>query len=236
MMNLFYLLAFYVSTLIVAFFMFKIQKRCSFFEDRIYLHQFSPLIVFFLFVISGISSINIVNVNINAPVIKNSLTGSSLVLLTFAISFLFIKLFHKHKDNIDIKGSGVICTGMLIGAFTEETGWRVYLPFLLKDIIHWELAYLLIGLLIGLWHYWHFKYGIVFMIFFVLLNMAFSYIAGSLTIATGNNLIIPSLMHFVLGMCFFVFFRYTWSKISVIGTLSFILALVAIFLKFAIVN
>lgn len=233
MMNLFYLSIYYTSTLIVAFLMFKIQKRYTFFENRIYLHQFSPLIVFLLFVAFGISSIDIVRIDINSSVIISSLRGCGLILLIFIIAFFFLKLFHKPKNNINVKRSGTMCSGMLIGAFAEEIGWRVYLPFLLKDVLHWELSYLFIGLLLGLWHYWHFKHGVVFFLFFIIFNMAFSYIVGSITIALEGNLIVPSLMHFILGMCFFIFFRDTWNKIAVISTLSFVCLLVALFLKFS---
>jgi membrane protease YdiL (CAAX protease family) len=234
MINLLYLTVYYIVSIVAASLMFKIQKKYAFFGDKVSLYQFSPLIVFFLFVVFGIATIGIINIDFDYLVIRNSLLGCGIILLVFIISFFLLKFLYKQKVNIETSHIRTIILGMLIGVFVEEIGWRIYLPFLLKDIFSWELTYLLIGLLLGLWHYWHFKHGFRFMLFFVILNMSYSFLIGSFLTETNGNLFVPSLIHFVLGMCFFVFFRTTWNNIIVIRTLSIVSVLAALFVKFVI--
>lgn len=98
--------------------------------------------------------------------------------------------------RLDIASLSLMLGGMLLGAFGEELGWRGYLQNLLDKRSNGLIAFLVVGILWGLWHVGNYQNGSNYMLFFVFSTIGYSAVMGWLLRGTNYNVILASLFHF----------------------------------------
>ncbi len=94
--------------------------------------------------------------------------------------------------------------GILLGAFGEELGWRGYAQNLLDRNLNDFIAFLLVGVLWGLWHVGNFQYGPIYMLFFVSSTVGYSAIMAWLLRGTNYNVVLATLFHFAVNVGFYI--------------------------------
>lgn len=124
--------------------------------------------------------------------------------VSLAIGFLYQRLFVSHVSSELMTSAAtggltasvpMIVLGILLGAFGEEVGWRGYLQRLLDKGKNSLLPSVLVGALWGAWHVSNYQYGLVYMLFFILLMIASSVLLRLLLENTDNYLFLGFLFH-----------------------------------------
>lgn len=98
----------------------------------------------------------------------------------------------------------ILLGGILLGAFGEELGWRGYAQNLLEARQNGFAAFLLVGLLWGLWHVGNFQNGLTFMLFFLFSTIGISAVMGWLLRGTHYNVLLATLFHFGVNAGFYI--------------------------------
>ncbi len=98
----------------------------------------------------------------------------------------------------------IMLGGMLVGAFGEELGWRGYLQNLLDRRIDRFFAFLIVGILWGLWHVGNYANGPTYMLFFVLATIGYSAVMAWLLQGTHYNVLLACLFHFAVNAGFYL--------------------------------
>jgi membrane protease YdiL (CAAX protease family) len=98
----------------------------------------------------------------------------------------------------------IMLGGMLLGAFGEELGWRGYLQNLLSRRLNGLMAFLIVGVLWGLWHVGNYQNGPTYMVFFVFSTIGYSAVMAWLLRDTNYNVVLASLFHFAVNAGFFI--------------------------------
>jgi membrane protease YdiL (CAAX protease family) len=142
-------------------------------------------------------------------ILTKSLIAFIVPIFLFAISFLIGK-----QLNLNVKITEnltsllpLMITGMLIGAFGEEIGWRSFLQPILEKKNSVLVASIFVGIIWGLWHVGHYKSGLLFMTGFFLFTISVSIIIAWLLRGTEYNLIISAMFHLSINIGFLVFFH-----------------------------
>jgi membrane protease YdiL (CAAX protease family) len=94
--------------------------------------------------------------------------------------------------------------GMLLGAFGEELGWRGYLQSVLSSRLNGLIAFLLVGVLWGLWHVGNYQNGPTYMLFFVFSTIGYSAVMAWLLQGTNYNVVLACLFHFAVNAGFYL--------------------------------
>jgi membrane protease YdiL (CAAX protease family) len=94
--------------------------------------------------------------------------------------------------------------GMLLGAFGEELGWRGYLQSGLSKRINGLIAFLIVGVLWGLWHVGNYQNGPTYVLFFVLSTIGYSAVMAWLLVGTNYNVVLACLFHFAVNAGFYI--------------------------------
>lgn len=98
----------------------------------------------------------------------------------------------------------IIFVGMLLGAFGEELGWRGYAQNLLDRHLNGLVAFLVVGVLWGLWHVGNYQHGPIYMLFFVLSTIGYSAVMAWLLQGTNYNVVLAGLFHFSVNAGFYL--------------------------------
>jgi membrane protease YdiL (CAAX protease family) len=106
--------------------------------------------------------------------------------------------------SIDGTAFLVMLVGIMLGAFGEELGWRGYAQNLLARERNSVVAFLVVGVLWGVWHIGNFQNGPVFMLFFVFSTIGYSAVMGWLVQGANSNVVLPTLFHFSVNVGFFI--------------------------------
>lgn len=122
--------------------------------------------------------------------------------LSLAVGFLYQRLFVPQVSAELMVSAGGLTTsfpmiflGILLGAFGEEVGWRGYLQKFLDNGKNSLLPSILVGALWGAWHVSNYQYGLVYMLFFILLMIASSVLLRLLLEKTDNYLFLGFFFH-----------------------------------------
>lgn len=149
-----------------------------------------------------------ININIDNHVFTKSLFAILIPFLLFGLSYYIGKQLNfniKLTENLS-KLLPLMITGIIIGAFGEELGWRSYLQPLLQQRNNILVSSIIVGIVWGLWHIGHYKNGITFMAGFLMFTISASIIISWLLQGTEYNLIISALFHISINICFLLFF------------------------------
>jgi hypothetical protein len=92
----------------------------------------------------------------------------------------------------------------LLGAFGEELGWRGYAQNLLETRLNGLVAFLLVGVLWGLWHVGNYQNGLIYMLFFVFSTIGYSAVMAWLLQGTNYNVVLASLFHFAVNVGYYI--------------------------------
>ncbi len=98
----------------------------------------------------------------------------------------------------------ILLGGMLLGAFGEELGWRAYLQNMLDRRIGALAAFVLTGMLWGLWHVGNYANGPAYMLWFLLFTIGCSGVLGGLIRGSGYNVTLAGLFHFAVNAGLYV--------------------------------
>lgn len=98
----------------------------------------------------------------------------------------------------------VMLGGILLGAFGEEVGWRGYAQNLLDQRLNGVAAFLIVGVLWGVWHIGNFQHGLLYMLFFVFSTIGYSAVMAWLLQSTHYNVILASLFHFGVNVGMYI--------------------------------
>lgn len=106
--------------------------------------------------------------------------------------------------RMDGMAFAVLLGGILLGAFGEEVGWRGYAQNLLDRQLNGVAAFLIVGVLWGVWHIGNFQHGLPYMLFFVFSTVGYSAVMAWLLQDTHYNVILAGLFHFAVNVGFYV--------------------------------
>lgn len=98
----------------------------------------------------------------------------------------------------------ILLGGILLGAFGEELGWRGYAQNLLERQLNSVVAFLLVGVLWGVWHVGNFQNGPAFMLFFLFSTIGISAVMTWLLQGTNYNVVLATLFHFAVNAGFYM--------------------------------
>ncbi|MCB0008999.1 MAG: CPBP family intramembrane metalloprotease [Anaerolineales bacterium] len=109
-----------------------------------------------------------------------------------------------HIQSMDSGMFVAMLGGILLGAFGEEVGWRGYAQKLLNRQLNGVAAFVIIGVLWGVWHIGNFQHGLLFMLFYVFSTIGYSAVMAWLLQGTDYNVILASLFHFGVNAGFYI--------------------------------
>lgn len=129
-----------------------------------------------------------------------------LPLVVPVILFLVYNQFVAPISIPSISGTAflMMLVGIMLGAFGEELGWRGYAQNLLTRERNSIVAFLVVGVLWGVWHIGNFQNGPIFMLFFLFSTIGYSAVMGWLVQGANSNVVLPTLFHFSVNVGFFI--------------------------------
>jgi membrane protease YdiL (CAAX protease family) len=127
-------------------------------------------------------------------------------ILFSVVLFLTYRLFIRplNVPPTDAVSFTIVLCGMLLGALGEELGWRGYLQNLLDKRINGLAAFLIVGILWGLWHVGNYLNGPTYMLCFVLFTVGCSAVMAWLLRGTDYNVVLAGLFHFAVNAGFYL--------------------------------
>ena len=123
-------------------------------------------------------------------------------IILFQVYSHFISPISIHLPNAS--SFVIMLGGMLLGAFGEELGWRGYLQNMLSRRLNGLIAFLLVGVLWGLWHVGNYQNGSTYMLFFVFSTIGYSAVIAWLLQGTNYNVVLACLFHFAVNAGFYI--------------------------------
>ena len=219
-------------TLVLTVIFAVVQQKTGLNFGKISLPQLAPaVVVLILFLIYKDLPARI-NLHFDKVILTKSLIALVVPAFLFAIAFFVGKQLNlnvKMTDNLTTL-LPLMITGMLIGAFGEEIGWRSFLQPILEKKNSVLVASILVGIIWGLWHVGHYKSGLLFMTGFLLFTISVSIIVAWLLRGTEYNLIISAMFHLSINVCFWVFFHnsMTDSKFMLVNGLVWLIPAIGI--------
>ena len=131
------------------------------------------------------------------------------VVLPLVVPIILFLVYNQFVAPISIPSiSGtaflMMLVGIMLGAFGEELGWRGYAQNLLTRERNRVVAFLVVGVLWGVWHIGNFQNGPIFMLFFVFSTIGYSAVMGWLVQDANSNVVLPTLFHFSVNVGFFI--------------------------------
>jgi uncharacterized protein len=129
--------------------------------------------------------------------------------IPFVVSIILFLVYRHFISPVsvpptNITSLAIMLAGMLLGAFGEELGWRGYLQSGLSRRLNGLIAFLLVGVLWGLWHVGNYQNGPIYVLFFVLSTIGYSAVMAWLLLGTNYNVILACLFHFAVNAGFYI--------------------------------
>jgi membrane protease YdiL (CAAX protease family) len=128
--------------------------------------------------------------------------------IPIVVSTILFLIYRQYISPISIPHTNassfvIMLGGMLLGAFGEELGWRGYLQNMLNGRLNGLIAFLLVGVLWGLWHVGNYQNGSTYMLFFVFSTIGYSAVIAWLLQGT-YNVILACIFHFAVNAGFYI--------------------------------
>jgi len=176
--------------------------------DKITLPQFAPTLAYLLTIIIFKDLYKPIIINFNKIILVKAIIAIIFPLGLFTLTYyagLLMGIDVKIQDNLfSILAVGLL--GIIIGAATEEIGWRSFYQPTLEKKHSVFVSSLIVGLTWGLWHIGHYRNGLVFMLGFLVFTISVSIIMVYLLKNTKYNIIISTLFHVSINIGFTVLF------------------------------
>jgi len=222
---LFVVFAFVFLTILA---MVQIATKLSF--GIIVLPQLAPLLAFILIVLIFKNLYRPVTIQFNKIILLKAFIALILPLVLFTITYfigILIGNTIRIPDNVfSILIVGLI--GMIIGATTEEIGWRSFLQPTLEQKYSVLISSLIVGLIWGIWHIGHYMNGLIFMLVFLMFTISVSIVIMFLLKNTRHNIIISALLHFSINLGFGIYFAEGFENIKLFFINSSVWLIVAV--------
>jgi membrane protease YdiL (CAAX protease family) len=199
-----YILATVVVTIIFAIF----QQKIGLHFEKISLPQLAPGIVGIILLLLHKSIPDKFQFYFSTNDVTKMICAVLLPFGIFSIVYIFGKYFGFTLQS-PVHGLSILpitITGMVIGVIGEEIGWRGFLQPLMEIEYSVLFSSVFVGLIWGLWHVGHYKNGFVFMIGFLLFTVSSSILISYLLIETKHNILLASIFHLTINICFLLFF------------------------------
>jgi membrane protease YdiL (CAAX protease family) len=206
MKTLIRVIGFYVIAFIFTIILSIVQQASGIDAEKIVLPQFGPgLAAVAMILLFRKDDVKITIVHARIP-FQKYIGSLGIPFLVSIILFLLYSVFVRplHVAFNDIASILVLLGGMVLGAFGEELGWRGYLQNLLNKRTNGFVAFLLVGILWGLWHVGNYQNGPLYMLFFILSTIGYSAVMAALFQGTDYSVILACLFHFSVNAGFYM--------------------------------
>jgi len=194
------------------------------------LPQFAPTMAYVLIVILFKNLYKPITVKINKIVLIKTFIAIIFPLALFTLAYYIGKLtgmgVNTGSNLFSIITAGLL--GIIIGAITEEIGWRSFFQPTLEQKHSVFVSSVIVGLTWGIWHIGHFMNGPIFMLGFLAFTISVSMIIAFLYKDTQYNIIISSLFHASINIGFTIFFTSGFENINFFLVISFVWLITAI--------
>jgi len=208
--------------------MIQMASKLSF--GIIVLPQLAPLLAFILIVVIFKDLYRPITIQFNKIILFKAFIALILPLGLFTVTYfigILVGNTVKIPDNVlSILIIGLI--GMIIGATTEEIGWRSFLQPTLEQKHSVFISSLIVGIIWGVWHFGHFMNGPIFMLGFLIFTVSVSMVMLFLLKNTKHNIIISALFHFSININFGIYFTEGFENIKLFLTNSSVWLIVAL--------
>jgi uncharacterized protein len=198
--------AFYGLTFVFTIILAIVQQLSGLDAEKIILPQFGPGVAAVV-MIAWFRSDNLkITIAPKRVSFSKYVVAFGLPMLVSTLLFLIYSQFI-HPLTISFPNAAaftIMVGGMLLGAFGEELGWRSYLQNLLDKRLNGVAAFLLVGVLWGLWHVGNYQNGVLYMLFFTLATIGYSAMMAWLFRDDDYNVILAGLFHFAVSLGFFI--------------------------------
>lgn len=87
-----------------------------------------------------------------------------------------------------------------LGAIGEELGWRGYLHKRLNPGLAGLISSVIVGMLWALWHVGMYQNGALYMAFFVILMISYSFVIYALVASIGFNVLVAAVFHMMINV------------------------------------
>ena len=197
---------FYGITFVFTIILSVIQQALGIDAEKIVLPQFGPgLAVLVMVMVFRGDNVQFTISFKGIPFLKY-LGAISIPIVVSTILFI---IYRQYISPISIPHTNVssfviMLSGMLLGAFGEELGWRGYLQNMLSRRRNGLIAFLLVGVLWGLWHVGNYQNGSTYMLFFVFSTIGYSAVIAWLLQGTNYNVVLACLFHFAVNAGFYI--------------------------------
>jgi len=182
----------------------------------IVLPQFAPLLAFILTVLIFRDLYRPITIQFNKIILLKAFIALILPLGLFTITY-FIGILIDNTEKIPDNAFSILIVGlagMIIGAATEEIGWRSFLQPTLEQKHSVFISSLIVGIIWGLWHIGHFMNGPIFMLGFLIFTISVSMVMLFLLKNTKHNILISALFHFSINTGFGIYFTKGFENIK----------------------
>ncbi|MDR2729563.1 MAG: CPBP family intramembrane metalloprotease [Treponema sp.] len=194
------------------------------------LPQFAPTMAYILIIILFRNLYRPITVKINKIVLVKSFIAIIFPLALFTLAFYVGKLtgmdVNIGNNLFSIVTIGIL--GIIIGAVTEEIGWRSFFQPALEQKHSVFISSVIVGLIWGIWHIGHFMNGPIFMSGFLIFTISVSITIAFLYKNTQYNIIILSLFHASINMGFTIYFTNGFENIRFFFIISIVWLITAI--------
>jgi uncharacterized protein len=201
----------------------------------IVLPQLAPLLAFILTVLIFKDLYRPITIQFNKIILLKAFIALILPLGLFTIIY-FIGILMGNIIKIPDNAFSILIVGligMIIGATTEEIGWRSFLQPTLEKNHSVFISSLIVGIIWGLWHIGHFINGLIFMLGFLTFTVSVSMVMIFLLKNTNYNIIISALFHFSINICFGIYFTEGFENINLFLINSSVWLIVTIIIIFS---
>jgi membrane protease YdiL (CAAX protease family) len=194
------------------------------------LPQLAPAMAYVLIIILFKNLYRPITIKINKSVLLKAFIAMGLPLALFTLAYYIGKLMGTDV-NTGSNLFSIITTGLLgiiIGAITEEIGWRSFFQPALEQKHSVFVSSVIVGLIWGIWHIGHFMNGTIFMLGFLVFTISVSIIIAFLYKNTQYNIVISSLFHASINIGFIIYFTNGFENIRFFFIISFMWLITAI--------
>jgi len=200
---------FLIAVVVITVMFAVIQQKVGLSFEKISLPQLAPAIAVLILLVIYKDLPARINLHFEKVILTKSLIALIIPVFLFSVAFFIGKSLNLNvKVTENLTGLlPVMITGMLIGAFGEEIGWRSFLQPIFEKKNTVLVASIFVGIIWGLWHIGHYKNGLLFMTGFLLFTISASIIIAWLLRGTGFNLIISAMFHLSINVGFLIFFH-----------------------------
>ena len=170
------LILFVVFAFLFVVILAMVQMAAKLSISIIVLPQLAPLLAFIIIVLIFKDLYRPITVQLNKIILLKAFIALTLPLGLFTITFfigILMSYAVKIPDNV-FPTLIVGLIGMIIGATTEEIGWRSFLQPTLEKKHSIFISSLIVGIVWGVWHIGHYMNGPIFMLVFLTFTISVS--------------------------------------------------------------